>query len=183
MGKTIVSHLVESILKAAGNTTGRISSLGASVGNESTDTTQTEFNPPLLADQLSKMVLNDCSHAVVEVSARDLAKRKFEGVALDVAVLTNMRDDDIDFHSSRDNFKRSQLRILESMKPSGVAVLNLDDPISHFTIESLSLPVLTFGMHQDANVRGQLLERLAGEQTFLLVTGTCLLYTSDAADE
>ena len=172
VGKTVATHLVASILEAAGHKSGRISSLGAMVGKEAATAPQQEFNPPRLASQLSDMVLNGCSHAVVEVSARDLAKRKFEGVALDVAVLTNMRDDDIDFHSSRDNFKRSQLRILESLKPNGLAVLNLDDPISHFSIESLTRPVLTFGMHQDANVRGQLLERITGEQSFLLMIGS-----------
>ena len=50
--------------------------------------------------------------------------------------------------------------------------MNLDDPISHFTIENCPQPMLTFGMHQDANVRGRLLERLKSEQSFLLTTGS-----------
>ena len=172
VGKTVTAHLVEAILQADGQQPGRLSSISGSLGQNVPSITQLEFNPPMLADQLSQMVLNGCSHAVVEVSARDLAKRKFEGVGLDVAVLTNMRDDDIDFHSSRKNFKRSQLRILDALKPEGIAVLNLDDPISHFTVESCTKPVLTFGMHQDANVRGQLLDRLKSEQSFLLAIGT-----------
>ena len=171
-GKTVTTHLVQEILIAADRKPGRSSSLGVIVGQTEAPIPYRDFNPPLLAEQMSQMVLNGCSHAVIEVSARDLAKRKFEGVALDVAVLTNMRDDDIDFHSSRDNFKRSQLRILESLKPGGMAVLNLDDPISHFLVEDCTYPVLTFGMHQDANVRGQLMERLSSEQSFLMITGT-----------
>ncbi|QEG22537.1 Mur ligase family protein [Mariniblastus fucicola] len=171
-GKTVTTHLVQSILKSAGRKTGRSSSLGTVVGNRVPTIPHRELNPPLLAEQMSQMVINGCTHAVVEVSARNLAKRKFEGAALDVAVLTNMRDDDLDFHSTRENFKRSQLRILDSLKPTGLAVLNLDDPTSHFLVESCTQPVLTFGMHQDANVRGQLLERLSSEQSFLLVTGS-----------
>ena len=170
-GKTVTTHLVQAILSAAGQKPGRSSSLGVVVGEETPTIPHKDLNPPMLAEQMSQMVINGCSHAVIEVSARDLAKRKFEGVALDVAVLTNMRDDDIDFHSSRDNFKRSQLRILESLKSDGIAVLNLDDPISHFLVEECTKPVLTFGMHQDANVRGQLLERLSSEQSFLLIAG------------
>ena len=171
VGKTVATHLVTSILEVAGHKPGCLSSLGAKVGKKTATAPQQDFNPPRIAGQMSEMVINQCSHAVIEVSARDLAQRKFEGVELDVAVLTNMRDDDIDFHSSRDNFKRSQLRIVESLKPEGLAILNLDDPISHFCVESLTRPVLTFGMHQDANVRGQLLERLSGEQSFLLMIG------------
>ena len=171
-GKTVTTHLVQSILKAAGHSPGRSSSLGTVVSEKSPTVPHQQLSPPLLAEQMSQMVINGCSHAVIEVSARDLAKRKFEGVALDVAVLTNMRDDDIDFHSTRDNFKRSQLRVLDSLKPTGLAVLNLDDPTSHFLVETCTQPVLTFGMHQDANVRGQLLERLDSEQSFLMVTGS-----------
>jgi len=172
VGKTVTTHLVEAICKADDKKPGRLSSIGGVVGENGPTIPQSEFNPPLLAEQLSQMVINGCSHAVIEVSARDLAKRKFEGMGLDVAVLTNMRDDDIDFHSSRKNFKRSQLRILDSLKPTGLAVMNLDDPISHFTIESCKQPMLTFGMQQDANVQGRLLERLKSEQSFMLTTGT-----------
>ena len=171
-GKTVTTHLVQSILSAANQTPGRSSSLGTVVGENNPTIPHQQLNPPLLAAQMSQMVLNGCSHAVIEVSARELAKRQFEGVTLDVAVLTNMRDDDIDFHSTRHNFKRSQLRILDSLKPTGLAVLNLDDPTSHFLVESCTQPVLTFGMHQDANVRGQLLDRLIGEQSFMIVTGS-----------
>lgn len=184
-GKTVATHLIQAMLESAGQKPGRSSSLGTVVGQNMPTIPYKELNPPLLAEQMSQMVINGCTHAVVEVSARDLARRKFEGVALDVAVLTNMRDDDIDFHSSRDNFKRSQLRILESLKSTGLAVLNLDDPTSHFLVESCTQPVLTFGMHQDANVRGQLLERLAGEQSFMIVTGSesVIVRTSIIGDE
>ena len=172
VGKTITTHLVEAILQADDQKPGRLSSIGGALGHNKPSINRPEFNPPLLADQLSQMVVNGCSHAVVEICARDLARRKFEGMGLDVAVVTNMRDDDIDFHSSRKNFKRSQLRILDSLKEDGLAVLNLDDPISHFIVDSCEKPVLTFGMHQDANVRGQLLDRLKSEQSFLLSIGS-----------
>ena len=172
VGKTITSHLVQSILEVAGHTTGRSSSLGVSVGKNTPNLPRKPLNPPLIAEQMAQMAMNDCTHAVIEVSSRDLAKRNFAGVELDVAVLTNMRDEDIDFHGTRQNYKRSQLRILDSLKPTGMAILNLDDPASHFLVESCTSPVLTVGMTQDANVRGQLLERLDNEQTFMVVTGS-----------
>jgi UDP-N-acetylmuramoyl-L-alanyl-D-glutamate--2,6-diaminopimelate ligase len=172
VGKTITTHLVQSILEVAGHATGRSSSLGVSVGKNTPTLPQKPLNPPLIAEQMAQMAMNDCTHAVIEVSSRDLAKRNFAGVELDVAVLTNMRDEDIDFHGTRQNYKRSQLRILDSLKPTGMAILNLDDPASHFLVESCTSPVLTVGMTQDANVRGQLLERLDSEQTFMVVTGS-----------
>ena len=172
VGKTVTSHLVQSILEVVGHTTGRSTSLGVSIGKNMPTIPRKELNPPLIAEQMGQMAMNDCTHAVIEVSSRDLAKRNFSGVSLDVAVLTNMRDEDIDFHGTRSNYKRSQLRLLDSLKPTGLAVLNLDDPTSHFLVESCTAPVLTIGMNQDANVRGQLLERLSHEQSFMIITGS-----------
>ena len=172
VGKTVTSHLVHSIFETAGHNTGRSSSLGVSVGKNIPTIPAKELNPPLIAEQMAQMAMNNCTHAVIEVSSRDLAKRNFSGVALDVAVLTNMRDQDIDFHTTSGNYKRSQLRILDSLKPTGLAILNLDDPTSHFLVESCKAPVLTVGMTQDANVRGHLLERTVNEQSFLVITGS-----------
>ena len=172
VGKTVTSHLVQSILTVAGFESGRSTTLGVSFGKNRSTLPRQDFNPPLVADQLSRMAINGCSHAVVEVSSRDLAKRKFSGVSLDVAVLTNMRDDDVDFHGTRDNYRRSQLRILSALKPTGLAVLNLDDPSSHFLVESCESPVLTVGMTHDANVQGRLLERVQSEQSFMVTMGS-----------
>lgn len=171
-GKTITNHLIASILEVAGFQTGLRSSVGVRTGIDQASFDSGTPNPPLIAQQLSQMVLKGSSHAVVEVSCRDLARHNHAGVSFDVAVLTNIRDTDIDFHVTRENHHRAQLRLISSLKPGGVAVLNLDDPVSHFLVDQCPCATLTVGMHHEANVNGQLLERLISQQTFLLTAGT-----------
>ncbi len=171
-GKTVTSHLIKSILQVAGCEAGHSTSMGIGTGRNCPSLPRNEFNPPVFAEHLAQMAINDCSHAVVEVSCRDLAKRNFAGATTDVAVLTNMRQNDMEFHGTGANHRRSQLRLLDTLKKTGVVILNVDDPTSHFLVENCQHPALTIGMKHDANIQGRLLERVKQEQSFMITAGS-----------
>ncbi|MEM9943930.1 MAG: Mur ligase family protein, partial [Planctomycetota bacterium] len=75
-------------------------------------------------------------------------------------------------HGSARNYRRTTLRLLDQLKTAGVAILNLDDPTTHFLLDSIDRPVLTVGVKQEADVSGRLLERSPSEQTFLIQAGS-----------
>ena len=170
-GKTVTSHLIRNVLKSAGKTTGLVSSVEADLGEGCQSIPNQSLNPPSLADQLSRMVLSDCTHAAVELSSVSLAQRALYGVEFDVAVITNIRQDHLQFHGSVDNYRRALLRSLECLKPHGMTVINLDDPTSHFLLDSIEVPTLTFGMKQDAQITAEMVERCSSEQTFMISAG------------
>lgn len=171
-GKTVTSHLIRSILMAAEQRTGLSSSIEVNFGRKKNAVPTREINAPRLAQQLSKMALANCENAVIELSSVSLAKRCLSGAELDVAVLTNIRQGKPGFHGSSQNYRRAQLRLLDHLKTDGVAIVNADDPTSHFLLERIQKPTLTFGLRQDANVTATLLDRSRSEQTFLLKAGT-----------
>ena len=109
---------------------------------------------------------------ILECSSRDLAQRHFAGAELDVAVFTNLRGAHFDFHRTMANYQRSQLRLLEHLRPQGLAILNADDPTSHFLIDEVDVPTLTFGIRQEADVRAQLVEKHGLDQVFILTAGS-----------
>ncbi len=205
-GKTVTSHLIQSIFKEAGAETGLLSTIensticldGKTTGkktltrnavknprgfsnvsdaqqddqeNSATRLDASGFSAAGLADCLSTMVLNNCSHAVVEVPCEALAQYTLAGTRLDAAVLTNIRYDELGFHRTRENYRRAILRLLEYLKPDGIAVLNADDPASHFLLNDIDKPVLTIGMKQAAEVTAKILEQDAASQTFMLTAG------------
>lgn len=170
-GKTTTSHLIRSILAQAKTRVGLSSSIEVDMGQGFQSVPPTQINSPTLAEQLSQMVMAGCGSAVVELSSKSLAQRSLEGIQLDVSVITNIRHDHLDFHGSTKNYRRSQLRILSHLKPDGMAVLNADDPESHFLLDQLECPVLTFGIKQDAHVTAELIERSPSEQTFMIHAG------------
>jgi UDP-N-acetylmuramoyl-L-alanyl-D-glutamate--2,6-diaminopimelate ligase len=170
-GKTVTSHLIRQILNQAGLTSGITSSIEVNLGMQRHSIPSKPLTSPMLADQLTQMAMAGCQHAIVEVSSIELAQRVVEGVEFDIAVLTNIRRDHLDFHGSSDNYRRVQLRLLKYLKSAGMAVLNADDPTTHFLLEQLETPCLTFGIKQEAQLTAKILERSRTGQTFMLQAG------------
>lgn len=171
-GKTVTSHLISGIFKAAGQKTGLISSIEVNDGADRHSVPNDELNPPWLAEQLTQMVLANCDSVVMEVPSVALAKRSLSGVDLDVAVLTNIRENHLHFHGSESNYRRAKMRLLAQLKPTGLAVLNADDPTTHFLLQKIDTPALTIGIKQEADVRATLVERSRSEQTFMITAGS-----------
>ena len=171
-GKTVTSHLIRSVFGAGALKTGLVSSIEVNCGKNRESVPSEDLNPPRLAGQLNQMVLSDCTNAVVEIPSVALAKRCLSGVDIDVAVITNIRHNHIKFHGSTENYRRAKMRLLKQLKPTGLAILNADDPTTHFLLDKIKQPVLTIGMKQEAEITARLLERTQSEQTFMVVAGS-----------
>ena len=170
-GKTTTAWLLDSIFRAAGQRNGLISSIAHSDGLERVAAARTTPPARELASLLARMAEYDCDTSVVEVSSRALAERRTAGVEFDVAVLTNLRRDHLDYHGSIFNYRRIKSRLFEHLKPDGAAVVNADDSASRFALSRLDRPVLTVGLHTTADLTAEVIERHACEQTFLLTAG------------
>ncbi|MDP6447529.1 MAG: UDP-N-acetylmuramyl-tripeptide synthetase, partial [Pirellulaceae bacterium] len=128
--------------------------------------------PPVLAKWMSRMVGNGCGSAILELSSEALAQRRLAGVQLDAAVLTNVRRDHLEFHGSQLNYRNAKARLFNHLKEtSGVSVLNVDDAGSQSLLGKTAGAVMTVGMHEQAELMATVVERYAGEQTFLLTAG------------
>ena len=170
-GKTVTSCLIDSILNIAGRNSRSATSLGDFRSLEEDSIRSESLNSPRLANWLADGVISGCSHAVMEIHSRNLAQHCLTGMQLDVAVLTNLRNDHLDLHGTADNYRRVQQRLLKFVKPEGVAILNADDPNTAKLLDQLDLPALTVGIHQPAEVSAKLLERNCAEQMFILNAG------------
>ncbi|MGI9519473.1 MAG: Mur ligase family protein, partial [Pirellulaceae bacterium] len=167
-GKTTTAHLIHSIFAAAGIESGLQSSLHNKCRGQSGSSQPT---PPALADRLARMVTSGNRAAVVETSSPALAGRLFAGTQLDVAVLTNLRGSHFHLHNTLANYQRTQLRLLDHLKPEGVAILNADDPATWFRLPKINRSALTIGMRQQADITARILESDLFEQTFLMTAG------------
>lgn len=170
-GKTVTAHLIQSILRADQRAAGLISSIEVSSDRKEHALPNKQINPPAIAEQLSSMVLSDCNHAVVEIPSMALANRSLSGVQLDVAVLTNIRHDPDNCHGNSKNYSRAVLRLLDLLNEDGLAVVNADDPKSHFLLDKINHPTLTVGIKQDASVMAKVLQRSNSDQVFMITAG------------
>ena len=171
-GKTVTSHLIRSVFLQGGLKTGLVTSIEVNCGENRQAIPHQALCPPRLAEQLAQMVLANCTNAVIEVPSVALAKRCLSGVNLDVAVVTNIRQNHLNFHGSTENYRRAKMRLLSQLKQTGLAILNSDDPTTHFLLDKIDRPVLTIGIKQEAEVTARLIERSFSEQTFMVTAGS-----------
>jgi UDP-N-acetylmuramoyl-L-alanyl-D-glutamate--2,6-diaminopimelate ligase len=138
-GKTTTSNLIYAILQAAGLKAGMISTVNAVIGDEAVDTGFHVTTPdaPAVQSYLARMVAAGLTHCVLEVTSHGLAQQRVAGCEFDIAVITNITHEHLDYHKTFENYQAAKRRLFEmlsesSPKPAGApvvktAVLNWDD--------------------------------------------------------
>ena len=161
-GKTTVVHLTSHLLQAAGHRSGLISTVYCKAGdrtwaNESRFTTP---EAPEVQTLLAEMVAAGADYAVLESSSHGLALHRLDGCEYDVAAMTNVTADHLDFHRSREEYLVAKGRLFamldESVPKAGVekvAVLNADDPASDYFRGLTRARAITYGIERPSDVR------------------------------
>jgi len=170
-GKTTTTHFFEAIAAAAGKAFGLIGTLGARLADRfSVDLAHTTPYAHDLQALLARFLDAGADGAVLEVSSHALTMHRVDDVAFDVAALTNVTHDHLDFHGTFEEYAASKRRLFElareqTVKPPGVCVLNLDDPEGRRM--AAALPALTYGLNSgDAALRATDIESFAGGTRF-----------------
>ena len=171
-GKTSTSYLISGVLAEAGYQVGLLGSLGIFDGHVLHPATDTDFQPPQFAAWLHRIMMNGCTHVIVEVSSRMIAEGHLGGVAFDAICLTNIRRDHLDYHKTIEQYRRSLLNVFRYAKKHALAICNVDDRISEAVIPLIDQPLLSVGIRNHAEVGSTLAERCASEQTFIVTVGT-----------
>src|SRR5438874_950743 len=135
-GKTTTSTLIHSILLAAGRRAGLISTIRAEIGGRSYDTGFHVTTPEAFDVQryLNDMVEAGTDVAVLETTSHALDQGRVLCVDYDVAVVTNVTHEHMDWHGSWENYMGAKAKLFRMLngsyrKPSTpkAAVINADD--------------------------------------------------------
>ncbi len=136
-GKTTTCTLIHSILTASGIQAGLLTTVSAVIGDAVLETGLHVTTPPAHEVQmyLARMVEVGMTHVVLEATSHGLALGRVNGVEVDVAVLTNVTHEHLDFHGTWERYRRDKARLFgmaaSSFRKPGVlkvAVINADDP-------------------------------------------------------
>ena len=135
-GKTTTTSLIYSILKAAGLRAGMISTINAVLGDEERPTGLHVTTPtaPEVQGYLRRMVEAGLTHCVLEATSHGLAQHRVAACDFDVAVVTNIQHEHLDFHGSWEAYRDAKARLFRDLitgarKPGvpKLAIINLDD--------------------------------------------------------
>lgn len=157
-GKTTTAYLVDHILRSAGATTGMVGTVAIRIGNreEYHSSRQTTPESSDIQQYLRQMVDASAAWAVLEATSHGLAMHRLDHVRFDIAAVTNITHEHLDFHGTVENYRRAKATLLRRVaEVSGFAVVNADDAgsrsIEHFAKGATIIRYSAAG--RDADVR------------------------------
>jgi UDP-N-acetylmuramoyl-L-alanyl-D-glutamate--2,6-diaminopimelate ligase len=172
-GKTTTTTLIHSILRiATGGKAGYISTIAADLGAKTSDTGLHVTTPtaPEVQAYLAQMVETGLTHCVLEMTSHGLAQGRLNGVDIDVAVMTNVTHEHLDYHGTWENYRAAKAIMFEMLSRSHrktdvngdfvpkVSVINNDDPSADFFAAIPADRVARYGMGNDAEFKAEAVE-------------------------
>ena len=154
-GKTSVSQWIAQALSALGQKTAVIGTIGNGFVDAQAESVNTTPDAILLQAMLDDFKRHGADAVAMEVSSHGLHQGRLNGVTFDLAVLTNLSRDHLDYHETMEEYAAAKEKLF-SWQGLGMAVLNADDDFGKAVTASLKAqgkPVMTYGLNA-GDVRG-----------------------------
>ncbi|MGQ9910651.1 MAG: UDP-N-acetylmuramoyl-L-alanyl-D-glutamate--2,6-diaminopimelate ligase [Candidatus Flexifilum sp.] len=179
-GKTTTSTLIHRILNDwTGGRAGLITTIAAELGEVRIDTGLHVTTPgaPLIQALLARMVASGMTHCVLEMTSHGLAQGRLNGVAIDIAVITNLTHEHLDYHGTFENYRAAKGRMFAMLdraarKPGQpkISIVNADDPNAAFFAAFPADRHLRYGVDDaGADVRAVAVQHMADGSAFTVV--------------
>jgi UDP-N-acetylmuramoyl-L-alanyl-D-glutamate--2,6-diaminopimelate ligase len=127
-GKTTITYLVEHIIAASGGKPGVIGTVEYRWPGHREDASHTTPDCLKLHELMGAMKRDGITAAMMEVSSHALDQGRVEGLTFDVAALTNITQDHLDYHGQMETYFQAKRRFFTAyLANGGVAVINFDD--------------------------------------------------------
>jgi UDP-N-acetylmuramoyl-L-alanyl-D-glutamate--2,6-diaminopimelate ligase len=125
-GKTSCSHWIAQSLCALGKKTALVGTLGNGFSGALQPTLNTTPDAVRLHGLLADYLAQGAQAVAMEVSSHALEQGRVNGVKFDVALLTNLSRDHLDYHGNMSRYAAAKRRLFD-WRQLKYAVLNLDD--------------------------------------------------------
>jgi len=136
-GKTSVSQFIAQSLEFLGLPCGVIGTLGIGRLNDLQSSGMTTPDPISLQAALANFCQQTIKYVVIEASSHALEQGRLNSVDVDIAVLTNLSRDHLDYHQDMDSYAAAKQRLFD-MANLKTAVINSDDDFGMSLITRLA---------------------------------------------
>lgn len=126
-GKTTTTNMIFQMLKSAGKKVAFMSTTNWGTYKKTFEETMhmTTASPRVLNERLAKFRDEGIEYLVLEISSHALSQNRTFGIPVDIAVLTNITHEHLDYHRTSTRYRAAKLKLF---KPAKFSVLNADDP-------------------------------------------------------
>ncbi|MEO0097091.1 MAG: UDP-N-acetylmuramoyl-L-alanyl-D-glutamate--2,6-diaminopimelate ligase [candidate division WOR-3 bacterium] len=160
-GKTTTTYLTKHILNSFNISTGLIGTIAHFDGENWMKALNTTPESELIYSLLNKLYKKNIKYCLMEVSSHALALDRVYGLNFEIAGLTNLGHDHLDFHNNIEDYKKSKKKLFEYIRNNGWAIINIDDSFGKELIEDLNkknINVITYGINSFAFIKGEILK-------------------------
>ncbi len=164
-GKTTTTYITRAILEQAGFKTALTGTIGYYVGDEHREAYLTTPESLELQGMMRKAVEGGCDYFVVEVSSHSLELKRVVGCEFETAVFTNLTLEHLELHGTMERYLEAKATLFRQLgqgsrdKSSKRAVINSDDPHSNYLLSQTRVPIITYGLEKQVDIKGEIIRR------------------------
>lgn len=149
-GKTSVSQWIAQALTVVGQKTAVIGTIGNGFVDAQNAASNTTPDAILLQGMLAEFAIQGAKAVAMEVSSHGLHQGRVNSVQFDVAVLTNLSRDHLDYHETMEEYAAAK-ELLFAWQDLGASVINADDEFGQRIAGKLKAQgksLLTYGVNR-----------------------------------
>lgn len=161
-GKTTTCCYINEILKSAGHKTAMYTTAVIEM-NGKAEANKTHRSVALtgkLLQFLKTAKENKVDFVVLEVTSMALQQHKLAGIPIEVAVMTNLTQDHLDYHKTMESYAEAKARLFNNYMNPKYCILNGNDEWYQYFLKQSVGEVVTYGQAVDSQVH---ISRIAQE--------------------
>lgn len=154
-GKTTTSCYINEVLKYAGLKTAIYTTAIIEIDGrvEPNKTHYTLVKQRLVQQFFSRARKTGVDWVVLEVTSHAIDQHRILGTTVDIAVMTNLTQDHLDYHGTMEEYARVKSLLFGGRFHPRISVLNIDDERYEFFAKKAEGRVITYGKNKEADVR------------------------------
>ncbi len=134
-GKTTTVQMISRILEEAGHKVAVASTINFKIGGKEwvNDTKFTTLSSWRLQKHLREAAREGCEYAIVEVTSHALDQNRVWGAGFQVAVVTNITREHLDYHRTMEEYAKAKEKLFEmvSRNEKSVSIVNLNSKFAN----------------------------------------------------
>ncbi len=154
-GKTTTSFMIHRMLHEAGIKAGLMTTVAYGVGDDIRPQVQhmTNVSVPELMKRLKWMKAQGIEWLVLETTSHALAQNRVWGVPYQVAVMTNVTHEHLDYHGTFEKYRDAKRKLFKIASKRGLraGIINAEDESAELFVHDIANP-LTYGI-KDGDLR------------------------------
>ena len=167
-GKTTITYIIENMLKKAGIKVGVIGTISYRYEAKEIKATNTTPDAIEIQSMLKEMKDNRITHVVMEVSSHALYMKRVMPEDYRYAIFTNLSQDHLDFHMDMESYFQAKSLLFKRLKKDAKAIINIDDNYGKRLLEMTKAEVITYGLSENSNIRGDVLSLKVDGTKFMI---------------